>query len=158
MRYSWKSYWGLQIVGVALVFGGTFAVLFAMPPGVYWAKFLMFSIAVVAGVCVTLLAYRSADEVMLSEHKTAWFWGSMVALSLWGPLLLGIVWRLLPMPLMMHAVSKWAVLYRLPHPAGMPPPSEAQIYFIEGSIFVIIVQAAAFLVVLAYLRLRASRP
>ncbi|HUO98217.1 MAG TPA: hypothetical protein VMU01_06090 [Rhizomicrobium sp.] len=158
MRYSRLGYWGASAAGVVLALGGAVAVVFGMPPGVYWAKFAAFTFVIIGAVWVVLLAYRSADEVMLGEHKTAWFWGGMIMLSLVGPLAVGIVWRLVPMPLIIHAMgSLRSAFHAPPPPAWIPQPSQPQLYFLEGMVFVVIAQLVAFLVVLACLRLRPAK-
>jgi hypothetical protein len=157
MRYSRKGYWGASIAGAALAIGGVLAALYAMPPGVYWTKFLVLTVVILAGTWLALLSYRSADEVMLGTHKTAWFWGSMITLSFLGPLIIGVAWRLVPMPLPLLALSKLPLLQGLPHPQGMPIPSTSQLCFIDGAVFVIFVQLVAFLAVLAYLHLRPGK-
>jgi hypothetical protein len=157
MRYSRRGYWGASLAGFALSAGGAIAALAALPPGVYWTKFLVVTVVILAGASIAMLSYRSADEVMLGAHKTAWFCGSMISLSFLGPLIIGVAWGLVPMPLLLHAMSKWPLLHGLPHPAGLPIPSVLQLGFIEGAVFITCVQLAAFLAVLAYLHLRPAK-
>jgi hypothetical protein len=157
MRYSRKGYWGASFAGAALAVGGAIAAIYATPPGAFWMKFLVISVTLVAGTWIALLSYRCADEVMLGAHKTAWFWGSMFTLSFLGPLIIGVVWGLVPMPRLLHAMSKWPLLQGLPHPEGQPIPGALQLGFVEGAVFMIFLQLAAFLAILAYLHLRPGK-
>jgi len=158
MRYSRLGYWGATAAGLVFTFAGMAAVMAGMPAGVSWVKFLALSAVAVGGVTIVLFAYRSADEVMLSEHKTAWFWGSMICLAFAAPLVVGVVWQFVPPPMLVHAIAKIAIASGI-HPStrGIPIPSAMQQGFVEGVMFIIIAQVVAFLAVWAWMRWRPAR-
>ena len=155
MRYSRWGYWGAAFAAITLAIIGVAFVVLGMPSGASWAKFEMLSAVAVLASAVALYAYRSADDIILSQHKTAWFWGSMVSLSFLGPVIIGVAWQLVPLPNVFLALARLPVSHVLAGAAReMPRPSAFQVGFIEGVVFLVIVQLVAFLLALAYLQLR----
>lgn len=138
MHYSKLGYWGAPAAGIGLFVLGVLIITQTMPPGVSWLKACAYSALTFVSVVIALLAYRSADEVILDATKTAWFWGSMAACLVAGPIIIGFSWRLLPLPLPLHYVR--GIL--LPH-----APDDPQSYFVEGMVFIMLVQLAAFLLI-----------
>lgn len=158
MRFSRSGYWGWSLAGLFLAVAGVVGVMAGMPPGANWAKLIAISVSVMIGMTVALYAYRSADEIILNDHKTAWFWGSMVSLSTLGPLIIGIAWQLVPMPSILSALSRIAILHRLDSATtDLPHVSAVQAGFIDGMVFVTVLQLAVFLVLLAWLHLKPAK-
>ena len=158
MRFSRLGYWGASLGGLALAIIGVVSVMVVMPSGVSWAKFIAICGVVVVATTVALYAYRNADEIILNEHKTAWFWGSMVSFSTFGPLIVGVAWQLVPMPAILSALARIAILHRLDSASlHFPHITAAQGGFIEGITFVVVLQLAVFLALLAWLHLRPSK-
>lgn len=158
MRFSRLGYWGAGFAAIALAFADIAFVLLAMPPGVSWAKFLMLSVGAVLATTLGLYAYRSADDIILNRHKTAWFWGCMVSSCFMAPLIIGVAWQLVPVPNVLLALARLPVSHVLAGAAqGMPRPSAFQVGFIDGVVFLVVMQVIAFLVAVAYLQLRPSR-
>lgn len=158
MRYSRLGYWGGSLAGLFLAVAGVVGVMVAMPPGANWTKFVAICVVVITATTVALNAYRSADEVILNDHKTAWFWGSMVSLSALGPLIIGIAWQLIPTPKILSALAQISILHRLDSATtDLPHINAVQAGFIEGIIFITVLQLAAFLVLLGWLHLRPAK-
>ena len=98
MKYSRAGYWGLPAAGLTIAILGAVAVLYAMPPGHSWPNAAVLSIVVVAAFGMGLAGWRHADEVLLQMHKTAWFWGSQIAVALLTPAVIAMAWGLVPVP------------------------------------------------------------
>lgn len=98
MKYSRTGYWGLPAAGVTIAILGALTVSYAMPHGHSWPKALVLSIIVIASFAMGLTSWRHADEVLLQMHKTAWFWGSQIAVALLTPAIIAMAWGLVPIP------------------------------------------------------------
>lgn len=136
MRYSPLGYWGRQIAGVGLLALATAIVFWALPPNLPLLRYAVLTVASVVAVVVILSAYAKADEVILQTHKTAWFWGSMATLAAIPPFAIAMAWNLLPVPLLFPALNR---------------PVD---YFLQGMLFLLLLQSVAFLLLWAYYNLR----
>jgi hypothetical protein len=137
MRYSKLGYWGTTGTAIGLALAGMLFVMNAMPPAITWLKLGVLSGVIALAYGLALLTYRSADEVILQTHKTAWFWGTMAALGFVGPLVIGIAWHLIPMPMLAHSAR--ALMH-------LPARNDPQSYFIEGMVFLALLELTGFLI------------
>lgn len=140
MRYSWQSYWGLPIaaggfLGVVIVL-----VMEVLPPQMVLLRTGILAAALTVTFAVALSAYRYADEVILQTHKTAWFWGSMFALLIAG----------------VTAMAAFVGAVPIPNVLGVPS-LQPEAAFADGIVFLILVQAAGFVVFWAYHNLARRR-
>lgn len=141
MRYSRAGYWGAAAAGLGVLAIGVVIVTHTFPHGPSLAKAAVLALVGISSMAVSLLSYRSADEVILAEHKTAWFWSSMASCSVIVPLVLAVGWGFLPVPLLLHHLA-----------------NASMAYFVQGMVFVLLLQCLGFLAILAYLRFRNGAP
>ncbi len=135
MHYSVFRYWGIQTVAIVTTLVALLAVARFMPEPA-WVRASVLSAVAVAGISFAFLAYRFADEIILQTHKTAWFWGSMAGMTLFVPIWFFVGEQVVTVPLL------------------FPRAGDVRIaYFMEGALLVVVMQCAAFLLVLAWLRL-----
>jgi hypothetical protein len=133
MRYSRFGYWGAQAGAVLLTAVAAVVALWILPPDMIAVKAVLIAVVSVIAVAIALTCYRSADEVILETHKTAWFWGSMAAAAVIGPVAVAILAGAIPMPLLM------------PYPHLRPED-----YYAEGILAVLAVECVGFVVFWAY--------
>lgn len=133
MRFSRTGYWGATAAGVLLVAIVSFATNQLMPNATSLVKGSILAASVAVAMAVSLLCYRSADEVILDTHKTAWFWGSMITFCFVLPLSVLIVWGIIPVPLLLPNL-----------------PSAPGSYFVEGILLVICLEAIGFSAISIY--------
>lgn len=94
MRYSKTGYWGRQIAAIGVMAVGLAVILLVPPHGPSVLKAIALSVLTAGCLGLTLTSYRNADEVIIHQHKTAWFWGSMIAMSAIVPLVIAVTWHL----------------------------------------------------------------
>jgi hypothetical protein len=127
MRFSRFGYWGAQAAAV-----GAMAIALALtallPPDLHLLKAGILAITLVVTFTIGLSSYRSADEVILQTHKTAWFWGSFCGL---------IVAALVTIAVLAHVVA-------LPSFQAASQQSPEQ-NFASGVVLVVLAQAAGFI-------------
>jgi hypothetical protein len=141
MRYSRAGYWGATAAGIGVLALGMLIITQVFPHGPSLMKAGALVALATASIGIVLLSYRSADEIILAGHKTAWFWSSMASCTVLVAVMFTFGWGFLPVPLL------------LPHFANAPAA-----YFIEGMLFVVLLQTLGFSAIMAYLRLRNGTP
>jgi hypothetical protein len=137
MRFSRLGYWGPMVAGIGLLAVGAIVINVTLPGGPTPAKGLALGVLATVSAGIALLSYRSADEVILETHKSAWFWGCMATCMIIAPLVIAISWRLIPVPVL------------LPRHEAVPAD-----YFVEGMAFVVLIEAGAYLAFAAYHQIR----
>lgn len=123
MRYSKFGYWWPQIAAIGVLAAGAVLVVLLPPHGPSVLKAILLSALTIGCVALALSCYRNADEVILQQHKAAWFWGSMIALCAVMPLTIIVEWRLLPISGLLPFVD--------------PTPEE---YFVNGVLSLLFLQ------------------
>lgn len=123
MRYSKTGYWGRQIAAFGVMALGLAVILLVPPPGPSLFKAIVLSVLTAGCIGLTLTCYRNADEVIIHQHKTAWFWGSMMALGAIVPLVIAVTWHLFGINGLLPFIN--------------PTPEE---YFVNGVLSVLFLQ------------------
>jgi hypothetical protein len=133
MHYSKLGYWGAQAGAIVLMALAAIVVLWLLPPQMVLLKLAVLAAVLVVAVAIALSAYRSADEVILQTHKTAWFWGGITGMVIAGVLAIAVFAQAIPIPNLM------------PYPLRRPED-----YFADGMLAVLLIEAAGFVVFWAY--------
>ncbi|GAA0557060.1 hypothetical protein [Rhizomicrobium electricum] len=129
MRYSKAGFWGRQIAAMGVMALGLVVIVLVPPHGPSIPKAIALSVLTVCCVGLTLTCYRNADEVIIHQHKTAWFWGSMTALGAIVPLVIAVTWHLFDINGLLPFVH--------------PTPEE---YFVNGVLSVLLLQLIGYAV------------
>lgn len=127
MRYSKWGFWGPQIASLGVMAVGLGIVILVPPPGPSVAKAIALSVLTAGCLGLALSCYRSADEVIMQRHLTAYFWGSMVALCAVVPLVGAVTWHLFDINGLLPFIN--------------PAPED---YFVNGVMSVLLLQAIGF--------------
>jgi hypothetical protein len=133
MRYSRLGYWGLQAVAIGLLLVTAAIVMWVLPAKMVLLRTGLLAIALVATFAVGLLCYRSADEVILQTHKTCWFWGSMAGILVAALAMMAIFVGAMPVPDLLRS-----------------PLNRPDVFFADGIVFALLLEAAGFVVFWAY--------
>ncbi len=140
MRFSRLGYWGPSVAAIGLVLLILPLIHLAFPGGPTPAKAIAAGVLAAVDIVIALFSYRSADEIIMGTHKTAWFWDSMAACCVLAPLTIVMSSRLIPVPMLLPR-----------HQIG---PGD---YFVEGMLCVLLLEVAGFFAVMTYHQIRRAR-
>ena len=141
MRYSRLGYWGFPAAALILL---VLASLFVLNPPILplsGLKVGVFAAAAVVCIALSLMAYRYADDVILQTHKTAWFWGSMIAVAALAPVMVILSWHVVDLNLPMPRNPAHHVL-------------DPQFYLVQGMALMFVAQGIGFSAFAAWMRWR----
>jgi peptidoglycan biosynthesis protein MviN/MurJ (putative lipid II flippase) len=141
MRYSKSGYWGRQIAALGIMASGLAVIILVPPHGPSVVKAIALSVLTAGCLGLTLTCYRNGDEIILHQHKTAWFWGSMMAMAAIIPLVIAVTWHLYGINGLLPFIN--------------PTPED---YFVNGVLSVLFLQTIGYALVRIAGKFRSGTP